>query len=135
MTPYYVLPRLKTVSAEHLILHDLRIYQIIITITKHKNYCHHYYHNDYYCKPKTIIIIPQLNTITNYVLLITSHPQLNLTIPWQQSIIVWFTIKNAELQATQKKAAMTYTKLLAGTCLNDLRRNIKASVSVVGPRT
>ena len=63
-------PELKTVSVEHLILHDLRIYQIIITIINLTNYFHHY---DYYRRPKTIIRVPLLNIITNYVL-ITFHP-------------------------------------------------------------
>ena len=74
------LPGLKTVSVEHLILQDMRIYQIIITIIKHKNDCHHYHHNDYYRKSKKNISIPQLNIITNYVL-ITSHPHSTLKYP------------------------------------------------------
>jgi hypothetical protein len=41
-------------------------------------------------------------------------------------------IKNAELQATQKKATIAYIKLLAGCFLNGLRRNTKASIGVVG---
>lgn len=76
-----ILPGLKTVSVEHHILHDLSIYQIIITIIKHKNYSHHYHNNNYYRKPKTIISIPQLHIITNYVLLITSHPHSTLKYP------------------------------------------------------
>ena len=76
-----ILPGLKTVSVEHLILHDLNIYQIIVTIIKHKNYSHYYHHNDYYRKPKTNIGIPQMHIITDYVLLITSHPHSTLKYP------------------------------------------------------
>jgi hypothetical protein len=44
-------------------------------------------------------------------------------------------VKNAELQATQKKATMAYIKLLSGCFLNGLRRNTKASIGVVGLHT